>query len=156
MPAGFPAMRDLPAGPALLALARDVLLNDLMPLLPPESRLDVRLVANSMAIAEREAAAGEGPMQQVAGELSIFYQSATVPYSSVEAALPRDAEKLAECSQASDGEQRLLARFGRDLRAGTFEASRQHDRGAREILWRLTLAKLRQANPRFLTANGLG
>ncbi len=50
-----PAMHDLPDGPALLALARDVLLNDLMPLLPPERRLEARLVANCMAIAEREA-----------------------------------------------------------------------------------------------------
>ena len=52
-------MRDLPTGPALLALARDVLLHDLMPLLPQEAHLDARLVANSMAIAEREAMAGE-------------------------------------------------------------------------------------------------
>ncbi len=51
-------MRDLPDAPALLTLARDVLLNDLLPLLPPERRLDARLVANCMAIAEREAVAG--------------------------------------------------------------------------------------------------
>jgi hypothetical protein len=139
-------MRDLPAGPALLALARDVLLNDLMPLLPPESRLDLRLVANSMAIAEREAAAGGGPIQDIARELRMLYQSATPTHSA-----PR-----AECGEAGEGERSLLARFARDLRAGEFEASRQHDREAREILWRLTLVKLRQANPRFLAANGLG
>ena len=52
-------VRDLPTGPALLALARDVLLNELMPLLPQEAHLEARLVANSMAIAEREAVAGE-------------------------------------------------------------------------------------------------
>ena len=53
--AELPAMHDLPDGPALLALARDVLLNDLMPLLPPERRLEALLVANCMAVAEREA-----------------------------------------------------------------------------------------------------
>jgi Domain of unknown function (DUF6285) len=158
MPAGFPAMPDLPAGPALLALARDVLLNDLMPLLPPESRLDLRLIANSMAIAEREAAAREGPIQDIARELRIFYQSTTLARPAVQAAsiLSRDAERGAECSEAGESQRRLLARFARDLRAGEFEASRQHDRRAREILWRLTVLKLRQANPRFLTANGLG
>ena len=42
-------VRDLPTGPALLALAREVLLHDLMPLLPPEAHLEARLVANSIA-----------------------------------------------------------------------------------------------------------
>ena len=36
-------MPDLPTGQTLLALARDVLLGDLMPLLPEEARLDARL-----------------------------------------------------------------------------------------------------------------
>ena len=34
-------MRDLPTGPALLALARDVLLHELMPLLPPTAHLEL-------------------------------------------------------------------------------------------------------------------
>src|ERR1700750_1425610 len=77
-------VRDLPIGPALLALARDVLLHDLMPLLPlardvllhalmrllpPEAHLEARLVVNSMAIAEREAMAGEEPAQEIILEL---------------------------------------------------------------------------------------
>ena len=44
-------MRDLPTGSSLLALARDVLLNDLLPLLSDQHRLDARHLANSMAIA---------------------------------------------------------------------------------------------------------
>ena len=44
-------MGDLPGGAALLALARDVLLNELMPLLPQERRSDALLVAKCMAIA---------------------------------------------------------------------------------------------------------
>jgi hypothetical protein len=43
--------------------------------------------------------------------------------------------------------------FARDLRAGAFEGE-PRERHAREILWRLTIAKLRDANPRFLNANG--
>ena len=122
-------MRDLPTGPELLALARDVLLDDLLPLLPEEYRLDARLVANSMAIAEREAILGPGPGHQIPRELEALYGTAE-----------------------GDGER--LARFARDLRSGAFEGSVRRDREARAILWRLTIFKLRQANPRFLAANG--
>ena len=38
-------MRDLPTGPALLTLARDVLLKELLPLLPTTAHLEARLVA---------------------------------------------------------------------------------------------------------------
>ena len=43
-------MRDLPTGSALLALARDVLLNDLMPLLPPTAHLDKEALPTFMFI----------------------------------------------------------------------------------------------------------
>ena len=123
-------MRDLPTGSSLLALARDVLLNDLLPLLPEQYRLDARLVANSMAIAEREAALDDEPGRQILRELKSLYG-------------------------AAEGEWEMLNRFARDLRSGAFERSMLRDRLARAILWRLTIFKLRQANPRFLAANGL-
>jgi Domain of unknown function (DUF6285) len=138
-------MRDLPSGPALLALARDVLLDDLMPLLPPEAHLEARLVANSMAIAEREALVGDGPRDEIIRELGIFYRDR--PRS-------RDAVGGPERSEGGEGELALLRRFARDLRAGVFEESAARGRDARDILWRLTIARLRQANPRFLNANG--
>jgi len=122
-------VRDLPTGPSLLALAREVLLSDLLPRLPPEAHLDLRLVANSMAIAEREAALGEDPGRQILCELEMLYG-------------------------APEGEGELPSRFASDLRAGAFESSAPHDRNARAVLWRLTIFKLRQANPRFLAANG--
>ena len=124
-------MRDLPTAPALLALARDVLLRDLLPLLPQEAHWDARLVANSMAIAEREVLAGEEPRQEMLGEVQKLYGET-------------GSQKLG-----------LLARLAHDLREGAFESSEQCERGARDILWRLTIAKLRSANPRFLNANGL-
>ena len=123
-------VRDLPTGPALLALARDVLLNELMPLLPPTAHLDVRLVANSMAIAEREALSGAASAQSILHELEQLY------------------------GERGEGEPGLLRRFARDLRTGAFEEGGPREGHAREILWRLTNAKLRDANPRFLNANG--
>ena len=121
-------VRDLPTGPALLALARDVLLHELMPLLPQGGHLAARLVANSMAIAEREAVAGNEPAQEILRELEKLY---------------------------GDGEQRLLLRrLAQDIRAGGFEESQLSERHVREILWLHTITKLHSANPRFLNANG--
>jgi Domain of unknown function (DUF6285) len=121
-------VRDLPTGPVLLALARDVLLHELMPLLPQEGHLTARLVANSMAIAEREAVADEEPAQEILRELEKLY---------------------------GDGEQGLLLRrLAQDIRAGDFEESELSERHVREILWLHTITKLRSANPRFLNANG--
>lgn len=47
--------REKPGGAALLATAREVLLAELLPALPPERQLAARMVANAMAIAAREA-----------------------------------------------------------------------------------------------------
>jgi len=126
-------VRDLPTGSALLALARDVLLNDLMPLLPPTAHLEARLVANSMAIAEREAISGAAPARRILHELQELYGE----------------------RGEGEGEEGLMRRLACDLRAGAFEEGEPRERHAHEILWRLTIAKLRNANPRFLNANGL-
>lgn len=44
-----------PLAPDLLAIAREVLLNDLLPALPAEKAFAARMVANAMAIAARAA-----------------------------------------------------------------------------------------------------
>jgi|SRR5215467_5825302 len=125
-------MFDQPTGPSLLALARDVLLTDLLPLLPEEARLDARLVASSMAIAERESIASAKLVDDILTELETLY-----------------GQHLGN----KTGEDEPLRRFAHDFRVGAFEGS-PRDRRSREILWRLTIAKLRLANPRFLSANG--
>jgi hypothetical protein len=117
-------MRDLPESRDLLALARELLLDELLPLLPPERARDAHLIATSMAIAAREAA-GEGWQEEITGLLTEFY-----------------------------GEAGSLVRFAADLRNGAFETSPSRETVARAILWRLTIAKLREGNPHFLAANG--
>jgi hypothetical protein len=47
-----------------------------------------------------------------------------------------------------------MYRLARELRIGAFENSPEREARARAILWRLTIARLRLANPRFLAANG--
>ena len=49
-------LREEPAPPDLLAVARDVLLKELLPALPPDKAHAARMVANAMAIAARAAA----------------------------------------------------------------------------------------------------
>ena len=124
-------MRDLPSGAALSALGRD-LIDQLLPLLPPERHRELRLVATAMAIAEREAIAGDAPRRDILGLLTEFYG----------------------CSEHGPDDA-LLRRFAAELRAGAFESCGTRERDARAILWRLTIMKLREGNPLFLAQNGV-
>lgn len=133
------SMRDLPTSGDLLALARETLLDELTPLLPPERRRDAHLVATVMAMIAREAA-GEGWQGEVARALAEFYE-AVGPHPDPLAA-------------GGEGEGWLLARLAADLRNGAFETSPSRAAASRAILWRLTIEKLREANPHFLAANG--
>jgi hypothetical protein len=121
-------MRDLPASLDLLSLARELLLDELTPLLPSERRRDAHLIATVMAMVAREAA-GEEWQGKVAAELTEFY--------------------IGHPSKSLHG-------FAADLRNGAFETSPSRAAAARAILWRLTIEKLREGNPHFLAANGLG
>jgi len=118
-------MSDLPSGAALLALARDVLTSELMPLLPEERLPDALRVARCMAIAQRLISVGAGAVEIPELMLGGFRGFG----------LP-------------------LRRFACELRIGAFENSRDREACARAILWRLTVAKLRRSNPEFLAANG--
>lgn len=120
-------MRDLPSALDLVTLARRLLLDEILPLVPEERRPDLRLAATSMAIAVREAANGDAPLAEIAAMLEGVYGA------------PAD-----------------LARLAGDLRKGAFETSGSRERAARAILWRLTILKLREGNPQFLAAHGIG
>lgn len=126
---------DLPDAETLLKLAADVLVNDLLPLLPSERRLDARMAANCIAIAAREAALPTAAADALEDDLAALYG--------------RDAVASAAAPSA------LLKRFARDLRNGGFENSPERAARARAILWRSAVARLRLANPRFLAANGI-
>ncbi|HEU0215364.1 MAG TPA: phosphotransferase family protein, partial [Stellaceae bacterium] len=68
-------MGDLPISRDLLALARELLLDELVPLLPPERRRDAHLAATAMAIAARERD-GEGWPEEIAADLVGLYATA--------------------------------------------------------------------------------
>jgi aminoglycoside phosphotransferase (APT) family kinase protein len=149
-----PAMHDLPEAPALMALASDVLINDLLPLLPPERRLEARLVANCMAIAAREAALAGASFAAIFEDLERLDGPLTPSLSPQcgerEGPAQREDDGLADRREGAE----MLSRFARELRNGGFENSPERAALVRAILWRMTIAKLRLANPRFLAANG--
>jgi hypothetical protein len=147
-------MHDLPHGPALLALARDVLVNDLLPLLPTERRLDALLVANCIAVAEREAST-DLTADPIFRELESFHErERPSPSRFAGPSLSCIAGERPERSEGGKGAADQLRRLARELRIGAFENSPERETRARAILWRLTIARLRLANPRFLAANG--
>lgn len=54
-------MRNLPPGPELLKIARETLLKDVLPGANADAKYALLMIANAMAIAAREAEAGEAP-----------------------------------------------------------------------------------------------
>jgi hypothetical protein len=159
-------MRDLPSSRDLLTLARELLLNELLPLLPPERERDARLIATVISIAAREAGAREMWQGDLAEMLAAFYANAaptpTLPrLRGREPPVPADDSPSPASGEGSgwglsdvSHPQDLLTRFAADLRKGAFETSPSREKAARAILWRLTIGKLREANPHFLAANG--
>jgi hypothetical protein len=146
-------MHELLNIPALLALARDVLISELMPLLPQERKTDALLVAEAIALAARDAEDGDEPMHATFRQLKTLYEPLTP------ALCPHCGEREGPVQREGEGQHsgaplELWRRFACDLRNGVFETSGSRDKAARAILWRLTIARLRQSNPKFLAASG--
>ena len=144
MPAVQNPARDLPSGLELAELGRRLLLDELLPLLPPERHREAHLIATAIAIAHREA--GTGPINDSFGQLAEFYESAQSG--------PRPSRPHEGGRDARGPADRLLRRFALDLRNGAFETCPSQECAARVILWRMTIARLREANPHFLAAHG--
>lgn len=119
-------MREQPDGAALLAIARQVLRKELLPLLPKDKQYDVLMIANAMSVAERQLGIGEVPQQLEQKALS---------------------ELL-----ASDGDLSSLNRtFAAAIRAGEMDGNA----AARKLLWDSTVQRVRESAPKALTAYGL-
>ena len=151
-------MHDLPSTPTLLDLARDVLMNELMPLLPEERKADALLLAEAIVLAARQAEDGDEPMHAAFRQLETLYEPLIPALSPQfgERAGPADPRIKSEEGEGKHGGAplELWRQFACDLRNGAFETSGSRNQAARAILWRLTIARLRQSNPKFLAANG--
>lgn len=80
-------MHELPAGSHLLAIAREVLLTELLPHLPADKVLAARMVANAMGIAAREAAQDRGWIADARARMAALAGDATDPLRAFAAAI---------------------------------------------------------------------
>ena len=127
-------MPDRPNGAELLEIARQVLRQELLPLIPEEHKLDALMVANTMAIAARELESGEAQRRETLTDLAGLYGEAPRP--------GEEAVMLAE----------LTKRLANDIRAGKFDtggdAAHVH-----AILFAAVRRRLAVSNPRYLAAS---
>jgi hypothetical protein len=109
-------MRDRPDGPTLAALARNA----------SARGVDGDLVARALAIAEREASAGQAPFEECRATLAQWYGEGDI--------------------------ETLLQRFADDICAGVFDTAGPTRDMALRLLWTATQQKLRESNPEYLAA----
>ncbi|MCH9051808.1 MAG: hypothetical protein IIA72_12100 [Proteobacteria bacterium] len=130
-------MRDKPTAAELLAIARETLLGELLPNSPDAQRYNALMVGAAMAIAAREAEAGDRALVAEGEALAALYGEAGVADEPLEAALGR-----------------LNRRFAADLRAGAFDAPGGRQAAAWRLLREVTMAKLMECNPKYLEGEG--
>ena len=128
-------MSDIPDATELLAIARSTLLEKLLPSVPEDLRYDALMIANAMAIAAREHAAGDTAMQAEVVRLAALLKQQCEP---------RTGANL--MSARSDLNRRLAAH----IRAGRFD---DRDRAALlDHLAQTAADELAVSNPRALEA----
>ena len=122
-------MRDLPTGPQLDELAREFEERGIDELPPKERAVAAAMIERCRAIARREAAAGEGALASIRVALASIYGEGGNP-----------AEHFAQLAA--------------EICSGALDAPSARRDCAVNLLWALTLQKLRESNPRFLAAHG--
>jgi hypothetical protein len=135
------AMVEKPDAADLLAIARQTFLESLLPHVPEDKRYAGLMLANAMAIARREIAAGDESCRRELAALVDLYGEAPPP-----------AADAAAVREALEGyAQRLVA----DIRAGRFDRPEKQRIALRVLLFETTLQRLRINNPKHLKAEGL-
>ena len=131
-------MNNRPDGADLLRVARRLLREELAQSIPRELRYEVLMVANAMAIAEREAEAEDKDLQEEFRMLEELYGAKTA-----EKAGSRLEEKVSV----------LNRRLAKDIRAGILDGACAQ--GVRALLRAQIIARLRISNPKYLKTMGL-
>jgi hypothetical protein len=131
-------MRHNPDAAGLLHIARETLLNELLELLPEERRYAMRMAANALAIAAREAETADVDLVEELRLLSELYGE-----DEVQAAGANLHERIAKMNK----------RFARDIRDGIFDGACAQ--GVQALLMDQVRARLRISNPGYLKATDL-
>ncbi|HVM77506.1 MAG TPA: hypothetical protein VMU06_00710 [Stellaceae bacterium] len=120
-------MRDLPSGPQLESLARELEGKGIDGLPPKERAAAAAMIERCRTIARREAAAGEAALAPIRAALASLY---------------------------SGDPSGHLAQLAAEIRSSALDAPGERRDRALALLRALTLQKLRESNRRFLTAHG--
>jgi len=126
-------MNDRPDARELIATARDAYTTDVLPTVPDELRYTALMIANAMAIAQRELAAGDAPLRDEYRRLSALLPGAA-------AASHGDALRGAV--------ERYNRRLANEIRAGRFDDEKRA--AMLQHLRRTTEEKLAVSNPKAL------
>ena len=124
-----------PDGATLLEVAREILLKDLLPLLPQDRRVDVLMIANAMGVAARELTSGSLPLETEFEGLGML--------------LGREDEPGGE--SVAEAIERMRWLLASEIRAG----KRDGDLATHRCLTSIVLAYLSESNPKVLKAAGL-
>ncbi len=114
-------MREQPDGQALLAIARSVLREQLLPLLPKEQHYQALMIMNAMSIAERQLQYGDAPQRHERQALAALLQ--------------QEGELLA-----------LQRELVQRIRAGWLDDQPQ----GQQLLWQMTEQRVRESAPKSL------
>jgi len=133
-------MRERPTGEDLLIIARQVLREELLPLLPEKFRYDALMVANAMAIATRQIQFGDTPERQ---EWQALADLLGKPEKEDEAAALRDA--LGD----------LYRELGDQIRSGELDPGMPSHDAVQTFLLDVTIQKLSESAPKFLENVGM-
>ena len=128
-------MRHNPNAAGLLHIARETLLNELLELPPEERRYTMRMAANALAIAAREAETADADLVEELRLLSELYGN-----DQVQDAGSNLHERIAKMNK----------RFARDIRDGIFDGACA--RGVQALLMDQVRARLAISNPGYLGA----
>ena len=133
-------MRERPMGEELLAIARNVLLEKLMPLLPDDRRYDTLMIANAMGIAARQLAQGNDFSRYECHELEVILGT---------------TETKAATKEEKGNPEELYRALCMRIRNGEFDPGTPGYEAAHEFLHRITAQRLRESSPKILEAAGL-
>jgi hypothetical protein len=129
-------MKNLPGASDLLSIARDTLMNELLPLVADDAKYTLLMVANAMAITSREAAAGNTAMVNALKRLDNLYGISQ-----------RELHGAALLDAIAQHERRLA----QDIREGHFDADDARRRALLEHLQEDVAVRLRISNPKSLS-----
>lgn len=127
-------MRNRPYGNELLAIAAKTFRDELLPALPEDKKYLAMMLLNALAVAERQLGSGDNAQQAEVAALEALLE------------LPTDADASLNARLAALN--RMLAQR---IRKGALD----DDRAGQQLLWAITLQKVRESSPRYLKAEGL-